>query len=79
MIVFAVFVAAFVLLGAGLCFCLDTGYRPPVRRMVSGLIAAMALAAVVYAAELPVKTCNDFEKYSFFWYFNLCFLYEGSS
>lgn len=79
MIWFALFVAVFVIGGACLCFCLDTGYRPPVRRILSGLLVAFALAAVVHAAEIRYYGCNDFEKYSFWWYYELCFLYEGSS
>lgn len=88
MILFVLFVAVFVIGGAAVCFCVDTGYRPSpsVRRIVSGVMLAVVLtvgAVKLYAAEISYHShqeqCNALEKYSFFWYAFGCFVYEGSS
>lgn len=79
---FFLLVGVVFVLAGGVLVCVKhdvTHLYVSVKRIVIGFVLAFALGSVLYAAEVPVLGCNDFEKYSFIWYLNGCFLWEHSS
>ena len=66
-----------IVVAAVLVFLFDTrphALRSLQRQIVALVIAMVAAGAIVLAAETQPKGCNDFEPYSFLWYFFGCFL-----
>jgi hypothetical protein len=51
-----------------------------VRRITGALIVALVLSTILWASEVSTPNyCDLYEKYSFMWYANGCFLWEHSS
>lgn len=58
----------------------DVGRRPQIKRFIGSMLFVLLLArAVVYAAEVQIYGCADYEKYSLWWYLNGCMFGEHSS
>ena len=77
-----VFAVGLVVIVGYVCAALDRGVPHDMIRRVAlaFLIALVIYSAVVFAAEVATPDmCRLYEKYSFMWYLNLCFIYEGSS
>lgn len=81
---FALFAVAVLLFAAGVLICVAHDFPDAyesARRIFVALLFVLVLAVIVrvYAAEVQPLTCNDYDKYSAWWYLQLCFLGEHSS
>jgi ABC-type amino acid transport system permease subunit len=61
------------------CAALDLHWPLPVKQIVLAVVLALTLSTALYAAEIVMLGCNDFERYSFLWYISGCFWGEHSS